>query len=245
MSASDLLAQSRVDPIFGDHDFHRRIERFLKDNPDRPQRPHRSGEQRIELAPDLTSLGKLSLLEALKNRRSVREWSDDGLDLPSVALFLTAIYGPTAESRRATPSAGGFWSLNLSLWAKRARGFEPGLYLYDPGGSALHRPSDEPADVEALDEAAPGLKSFGNFPGALFVTAELGSIDQKYGARGSRFVLAEYGAVLQNAHLVAAALGWGVCAYGGGYDGPLESLLNVSSGELFVGAFVFGRPSRQ
>ena len=87
-----------------------------------------------------------SVEEALLNRRSIREFSDEALSLKEVSQILWAAYGIT-EARshptflrgglRTAPSAGALFPLDIYLVAGNIDGLEAGVYKYIADGHSL------------------------------------------------------------------------------------------------------------
>ena len=118
-----------------------------------PQKPYPQGEGAtlIDLAaPDDLTIGQMPLIEAVRRRRSRREFTEEPLTLEELSFLLWATQGideqatqafgdwlaakdPTVKGRailRTVPSAGGRHPFETYLLVNRVRGLEPGLYRY-------------------------------------------------------------------------------------------------------------------
>ncbi|MEE9191021.1 MAG: SagB/ThcOx family dehydrogenase, partial [Candidatus Aerophobetes bacterium] len=92
----------------------------------------------IKLPPPIVK-GKISLEEALKKRRSERDFQDRALTLKQVSQILWAAQGITEERgfKRAAPSAGALYPLELYLVVKKVEELEAGVYHYHPTNHTL------------------------------------------------------------------------------------------------------------
>jgi hypothetical protein len=87
----------------------------------------------------------VSVEEALLERRSVREYSNEVLSLEEVPQLLWAAQGITSELRgRTAPSAGGLYPLEIYLEVGNVEGLTKGVYKYRPGVHELSRPARFP-----------------------------------------------------------------------------------------------------
>ena len=111
-----------------------------------------------EIALPKPALPDVSLEEALKNRRSVREYTDQGLKLQDVSNLLWAANGINREDgKRTAPSARNMQSVTIYAL------FEQGAYKYDHTAHKLIRLTD--ADMRPLKQAPMELvftSSFGD-----------------------------------------------------------------------------------
>jgi SagB-type dehydrogenase family enzyme len=171
--------------------------------------------------------GSVSVEEALRDRRSVREYSDDSLSLEDVSQLLWAAQGVTADwGGRTAPSAGALYPLELYLASVRIEGLAAGVYRYVPNGHELVvvRQGDV---ARELADAALGQGSVGDAAAVLAFTAVYERTTAKYAERGMRYVHMEAGHAAQNALLQATALGLGCVVVGAFDDDALREVLNA------------------
>ena len=82
--------------------------------------------------------GGVSVEEALKQRRSVREYGRGSLKLADVSQILWSAQGVThPNGYRTTPSAGALYPLVLYLVAGDVVDLNPGVYRYQPAEHEL------------------------------------------------------------------------------------------------------------
>lgn len=159
-----------------------------------------AARETIELpAPHLK--GELSLEEALARRRSVREFTEEGLSLEEIGQLLWAAQGITDPAGlRTAPSAGALYPLELYIATPQ------GMYHYEPGSHrlTLQAPGDS---RPALYAAAYRQEAILQAPAVIVIAGVYARTAQKYGAeRSPRYVHLEAGHAAQNVLLQAVAL---------------------------------------
>lgn len=171
---------------------------------------------------------KVSVEEALLNRRSIRSYKDDALSITELSQLLWAAQGITSEwGGRTAPSAGAKYPLELFIVAGKVKGLEPGLYRYDPQDHSLitRRKGDLRED---LAEAALGQSSITDAVVDLVVTGVYERTREKYGERAERYVHIEVGHACQNIYLQAETLKLGTVMIGAFYDEKVAHLLELT-----------------
>jgi len=194
----------------------------------------------------------LSLADALRARRSVREFSGAAVSLDAIATLLAlgcgvqrSVNGDGARvPARSAPSPGALYPIEVYPLVLRATGLASGLYHYAPlehelaflravsadETLALNRPLLQPADASLV----------------VVLAARFERVQKKYGERGYRFALLEAGHIAQNVSLLAAALGLDAVCMGGFFDEPMNQLLQLDGvREAAVYSVVLGGPGRQ
>ena len=168
-----------------------------------------------------------ALDEAIAKRRSCRLYAAEPLSLDHLASVLRAAYGTVPgpdRFRRAVPSAGGLYPLDVYAFVRRVTGLEDGLYHYDAltHTLSLTAPGDHFAALEPAFYAYPFIVEADV---VLALSATFARAQSKYGPRGYRYVLLEAGHVAQNVCLQAAELGLASLCMGGYVDSQLNELL--------------------
>jgi SagB-type dehydrogenase family enzyme len=197
------------------------------------------GSARLDL-PGRDARIEMSLGEALAARRSVRHFSGDELSLEPLGALLSASFGisrrePPARDepleRRAAPSAGGLYPLELHVLSRNIAGLADGLYHYDPRSHQfeVRRVGPWHGELAAATLQGPVLSAAN---AVVVIVGVPGRTMAKYGQRGYRFMLLDAGHLAQNLCLAAVALGLGALPVGGFYDGRLHRLLELESSEL-------------
>jgi SagB-type dehydrogenase family enzyme len=181
--------------------------------------------------PPASPTGSVSVEQALRARRSIREFRSAPLTLTEVAQLLWAAQGITdAEGHRTAPSAGAMYPLELYLAAAQVEGLPPGVYRYLPREHALEpvREGDirTPLMAAALNQACVGAG-----PALLIFTAVYERTTGRYGDRGVRYVHMDVGHAGQNVHLQAVALGLGTVVVGAFDDDAVRRIIGAPANE--------------
>lgn len=188
-----------------------------------------SAEHLINL-PDPTKKGKMSLEESIFLRRSVREFSDEPVNLDELSQLLWASQGKVKSGRRAAPSAGALYPLEIYAVCGNVEGLAKGVYLYDWKKHSLSKILDGDKRWD-LSKAALGQYWVRNAPLSLVLTAIYERTTSKYGERGIRYVHIEVGHVAQNVLLQAVSLNLGAVPVGAFYDEEVKKVLGISKEE--------------
>ena len=187
--------------------------------------------------------GPVSLEEAIRVRRSVREYSDEPLTLTELGRLLWAAQGVTSDrGARAAPSAGGTYPLEVYAATAMVTGLQPGVYRYHPREHALETVSG--GDVRAgLMEAGLGQACIGDGAVDIIVAAVYGRTTERYGDRGIRYVHLEAGHAAQNLCLQAVTLGLGAVTVGAFSDEQVRAAAGLPAEEQPLYIIPVGRPS--
>ncbi len=186
-----------------------------------------SSIKKIKL-PSPSFKGELSVEEALKERRSQRNFLGRPLSLSQVSQLLWAAQGITEEGglKRAAPSAGAMYPLEIYLVARSVEGLEPGLYHY--------RPQDHMVSFllkgnyqDPLAKACLSQSFVAASPLSIVIAAEYERTTARYGERGIRYVLMDVGHVGGNICLQAVALGLASCPVGAFIDEEVSRVLEL------------------
>ena len=186
--------------------------------------------------------GGISIEEAMHQRRSIREFTPQGVDLNEISQLLWAAQGIThGDGLRTAPSAGALYPLEIYLVAGKVRGLETGVYHYRPDDHALEETLE--GDVrKALARAALGQNWIRDAPAVLVFTAIYSRTTKKYGKRGKRYVRIEVGHAGQNVFLQATAMGLGTVVVGAFTDSSVSQVLQLEDGEQPLSLMPVGRP---
>jgi SagB-type dehydrogenase family enzyme len=183
-----------------------------------------------------SKLAEISLADALKQRRTVRQFSKKAVALEALERLIWAAQGITGDqSKRTAPSAHSLHPLRMRIVADNVSGLAQGLYDVSSADLSL-TPLDLPDTRSALREASIGSPAWITDAACIIVVCAdmLGPIQafseqRPYGARGARYVYLEAGAALQNIQLQAVAEGLGSVWVGGFDDGAVASALGLKA----------------
>ena len=182
--------------------------------------------------PKLSS--RISVEEALSNRRSVRAYGEEPLTVEEIGQLLWAAQGVTEKwGGRTAPSAGALYPLEIYLLAGEIKGLETGLYHYRPSDHSVSRQEAEDLRGNVM-EASLHQEQILKAPATLIITAVFERITEKYGQRGRRYVHQEAGAVCQNIHLQAESLNLGTVWIGAFDDQQVKQALGIAEEPLAI-----------
>ena len=190
---------------------------------------------------EIASVKTASLEELLRQRRSIRQYSDASLTKDEVMKLLWAGQGITSAGRfRTAPSAGALYPLELYLVAGNVDNLVPGIYKYNPAQNALDLVRE--GDVR-MSLAAASLLQGSVMDGAIdiVIAAVYERTEVKYGARGERYVHIEVGHAAQNICLEATALGLGLVTIGAFNDAAVAEVIGMAQGESPLYVIPVGR----
>ena len=187
--------------------------------------------QQVSL-PDPHGYRGLSLEEAIEQRRSRRNYTNESLSVAELARLLHAASGLTDPNRgyRAAPSAGALYPIEIYALVHNVTGLQPGLYHYNVAEHALEqlRLGDLRTEITV---AGIGQELLGQAGVCLALSAIFQRSRWKYRERAYRYVLLEAGHIGQNLYLAATSMGLGVCAVGAFLDDRLNKLVGLDGEE--------------
>jgi SagB-type dehydrogenase family enzyme len=160
------------------------------------------------ILPPPETKGTVSLEETIQRRRTVRSFLPQPLTLPQVSQVLWAAQGITGGDKRAAPSAGALYPMDVYaiVGKDRVELLEAGIYHYEAQGHRLSPVTK--GDLRAVaSRAALSQMWMADAPLIIVITAEYRRIAVKYGDRGTRYAMIEAGHIGQNIFLQAEALG--------------------------------------
>lgn len=205
---------------------------------------------------DLTPRSALPKLEAkledvLQNRRSSWRFAEEGCTIRELELLLQYAGGVTKHEKiqspegefelrkRAYPSGGALYPIQMYVHAENVVGLPNGLYKYSSFHSCLYQWQNEamqpgkPTLAELTYGTDPDhnpLDPYENYAQAsffIFLTADVQHVFDKYGARGYRLALLEAGHLAQNLFLVGEALSLSSVPLAGFYDERVHQFLEI------------------
>ena len=200
-----------------------------------PVRNLRDAVRREVTLPRPGAAGELSVEGAIAERRSVREFSNESLKLEQLSRLLWAAQGVTGEGgfKRAAPSAGALYPMEIFVVAGRVEGLSPGVYWYVPSSHSINLISAGDYRSELCD-CALSQDWMKDAPFSLVITGVYERTMKKYEERGVRYVHIEVGAVAENVYLQAESLGLATTFAGAFSDEDVRGLLSADVSPLGV-----------
>lgn len=189
---------------------------------------------------------KTSVEKALKNRRSIRTFTDQSVSLKQLSQMLWAAQGVTADwGGRTTPSAKSAYPLTVYVLVSKVEGTNPGLYSYLPGTTkpqhqlSLLKPGNL---IEAFGTAV-GQNSANQAPVSLIITGDFEKMATAFGGkRIDSNVYLEAGHSAQNLYLEAESLGLGMVTVAGFDQSKVREVIGTPQNEEIIYVIPFGHP---
>lgn len=154
--------------------------------------------------------GSMSVEEAIKKRRTVRDFSSRSLTIEHLSQILWAAQGITGEriNFRSAPSAGIMYPLDvyMVIGQDAVKTLPAGVYRYLPKDHILERLTEGDRRSEVA-QAAYGQLWMTKAPVLLVISAECERLMGQYGEKAVRYAELEAGHAGQNVFLQAEASG--------------------------------------
>jgi SagB-type dehydrogenase family enzyme len=201
------------------------------------EKPHADGAVLVDLVParDLT-VGTMTVIQAVRQRRSRRKFTSDPLTLEEISFLLWATQGlsrPGGEgpsNLRTVPSAGARHPFETYLLLNRVQGVEPGLYRYLPLEHKLCMLNADRRLAHEIHGAC--YEQYVVESAVTFIwTAIPYRTEWRYASLSHRVILMDAGHVCQNLYLACEAIGAGTCAVGAYDQARIDAILGVDGVE--------------
>jgi SagB-type dehydrogenase family enzyme len=178
------------------------------------------------------SQGKVSVEQAIKQRRTIRSFISRALNLNQLAQLLWSASGITEGNgyKRAAPSAGALYPMDIYVVMGKdgVPPIEAGVYHYQPATHQLVKVMK--GDVRfSVARASLSQMWMSKAPLTMVITAEYQRATGKYGKRGIKYALIEAGHIGQNIYLQAQALGLEAGLVGAFHDAEVIGAINIPS----------------
>lgn len=218
-----------------------------------PQKPYPEEAILIDLVtPENLTIGQMPVSEAIRRRRSRREFTEQLLTLEELSFLLWATQGidekatqafgnwltlkdpasvNTRPILRTVPSAGGRHPFETYLLVNRVQELEPGLYRYL---SVEHRLLFLQASAELAEQVVNAFMRWVQRSAVVFIWTTIPyRTEWRYSIVAHKMIAQESGHICQNLYLASEAIGAGSCAIT--YDQEkVDDLLGVDGKEEFA-----------
>jgi SagB-type dehydrogenase family enzyme len=180
------------------------------------------------------------LTEAIGNRRSRRNYSDDYLSVEELAFLLWATQGQRSPGKqpphfRTVPSAGARHSFETYLFIHRVETIPPGLYRYLPLSHELVLIyAADATGKKRLSQAVLGQRFVAESAVVFVWTTVPYRMEWRYLQSAHRVILLDAGHVCQNLYLACEAIQAGTCAIAAYDQEAMDELLEVDGEEQFT-----------
>ncbi len=192
--------------------------------------------ERVDLPP-AKPLNDCPMHDALRNRKSIRDFTDVPIGSQSLSYLVWASTGTSRKEHgyefRTAPSAGALYPIETYLCINNVQAIPPGIYHYAVRGHYLEllKSGDCAIDVAraALDQQMCRAAA------VVFIwTAVFQRSKWKYGQRAYRYVYLDAGHIAENLALAAATLELGSCPIAALYDDEMNRIIGVDGAEESV-----------
>ncbi len=172
----------------------------------------------------------IPLEEAIKKRRSVRNYSRKPITILQLSQLLYSAQGITGKaykkSLRTVPSAGALYPFEIYVIANNVEGLSRGIYHYSVLNHTLELIKSGDFRNEIIS-AGLQQEMLGDADITFLLSAIFDRARCKYGERGVRYVYIEAGHISQNIYLQAVSLGLGSVSVGAFLDNKVNNLIDV------------------
>jgi len=192
--------------------------------------------------PRVFTKSTMTVTQAIKERRSVREYKNEFLTLQELSLLLLSAQGITDKERelRAAPSAGALYPLELYVVVGKVQDVSAGIYKYIVSQHQLIKKSDGDKRNE-LASAALAQSCIATAPASIVICGIYERTRRKYGDRAMRYVHMEVGAVAENVYLQGRTLQIGTVFVGAFDDNHVKTVVGVRSEESPLAILPLGK----
>ncbi len=205
------------------------------------QKPYPDDKALITLIePEDLTVGKMPLIEVIRQRRSRRKFTSETLTLEEFSFLLWATQGVSeiiADGRatlRTVPSGGARHPFETYLLVNRVDDLEPGLYRYLP---LYHKLCFLQAYTDLVQKVNDSRywKSWPTSGAVLFYWTVIPyRTEWRYGAISPKLIVQDCGHLCQNLYLASEAIGAGTCAINAYDQEKTDFLLDVDGKEEFT-----------
>jgi SagB-type dehydrogenase family enzyme len=188
---------------------------------------------------NIADIQDIGLIQAIKKRKSIRDFINTSVTLDEIAFLLWATQGLRDKPQgkhayRVVPSAGCRHSFETYIIALNIKGLIEGIYRYLPVEHALVVESQQTHLSEKIIQATLGQDFVGN-AAAVFIWSSIPyRMEWRYGLAAHRVIAFDIGHVCQNLYLAVQVISAGTCAIAA-YNQPLmDELLGLDGMNEFV-----------
>ena len=209
------------------------------------QKPYTMDAKRIDLIkPEKFTVGGIRVIDAIRNRRSRREYSGEAFSLEELSYLLWATQGISKIDRdeqgkiaaqyRTVPSGGARHPFETYLIINRVVGVAPGLYRYLPVEHQLLVIREDNGLAKRVIDSCYGQAFTGNSAVTFVWSAIPYRTEWHYGSIAQKLVAVDVGHVCQNLYLAAESIHGGVCAVLGYNQARMDALIELDGKDEFV-----------
>jgi SagB-type dehydrogenase family enzyme len=166
----------------------------------------------------------------LKNRRSIRIFSENPLSIENFSYLLWASTGIQRKEHgfefRTAPSAGALYPIETYIVVNKVEKIPKGVYHYNIKNHNLEE-IKKGNYGGAISEAALNQAMCYDAPAVFVWTAVFNRSKCKYGERAYRYIYLDAGHIAENLALSATSIGLGTCQIAALYDDEVNQIIDV------------------
>ena len=184
------------------------------------QKPYPENANLIDLiSPEQFSIGRIPLIDAIRNRRSRRKFKEKPLTLEELSFLLWTTQGVQKLIRqglitlRTVPSGGAMHPFETYLLINSVNSVRPGLYRYLALEHKLLKLSSNDVDLPAkINEACNDQNFIGKSAVVFIWSVRPSRTEYRYGEDSLKDILISVGHICQNLYLACESIGAGTCS---------------------------------
>ncbi len=188
-------------------------------------------------SPIKLSVSEDEFIKLIKNRRTIREYTNKEISFEIFSKILYSSYGITYRDNlkelRASPSAGARFPIRVYVAVFRVENLKPGLYIYNEKTNSIVLISEGDFREElysiCLEQEHIKTSSF-----MLIMVARSLKTTYRYGDRGFRYIYMDSAYISENIYLASTHYGVGTCAIGAFSDKAFNEFLSLDGVSDFV-----------
>ena len=181
---------------------------------------------------------KVTVKNAINNRKSIREYADEPLSKLELSFALYSMQGVHKTVKNTTfrtvPSAGARHAFETLVLVNNVKSLTSGLYHYIAIEHQLVKINTQNDISSQLTKACLNQKMVKNAAVTFFFIADIYRMTYRYGERGYRYIFLDAGHIVQNLYLVAQEMDAGTVAIGAFDDAAVNALFNLDGEAQFV-----------
>ena len=190
----------------------------------------KQGQGSVMKLPQPKIEGSISVERAIRQRRTIRGYSSQILQVDQLSQLLWSAQGLTGSRsfKRAAPSAGALYPMDVYavVGQNSVVQIDSGVYRYETRAHRLALITNQDLR-DRVARAAISQMWMANAPINLVITAEYSRVMGKYGKRGIRYAQIEAGHIGQNLFLQAEALGLKAGIVGAFHDKEVAEVMKL------------------
>jgi SagB-type dehydrogenase family enzyme len=203
------------------------------------QKPCLPGSKAIDLVSPKEFDFNVKLIDAIKNRRSRRKFTQGHLTFKELSFLLWATQGITDKdifAHRAAPSASARHPFETYLVIRRVKDLKPGIYRYLPLTHQLCLVLDQEGITDKISTSCFEVNQSQMQNAAIvFIWAAIPyRTEWRSGPYAYKFIALDAGHICQNLYLAVEAIHAGTCAIGAYDQAAVDKLIGVNGKDEFA-----------